>query len=142
MGNSKFTVYSLDIRYDIRSNISIRSNGKSIDVTGVWDTGATRSCVSHNVIKQLSPPKGNSIITATPSGRSKQNTYTVNVELPNQVEINDLVVIDTEIGSQGFDMLIGMDVISQGDFAISNYKGQTIFTFRTPSKGHIDFMLE
>lgn len=37
------------------------------------------------------------------------------------------------------DIVIGMDVISQGDFAISNFEGKTIFTFRCPSVAKIDF---
>jgi len=37
------------------------------------------------------------------------------------------------------DMLIGMDVINHGDFAISNFDGKTTFSFRIPSLAKIDF---
>ena len=37
------------------------------------------------------------------------------------------------------DMPIGMDIISKGDFAVSNFEGKTWFAFQTPSQGHIDF---
>src|SRR3972149_10734968 len=37
------------------------------------------------------------------------------------------------------DILIGMDLITLGDFAITNKDGQTMFSFRHPSLGHIDF---
>ncbi|MDD2445442.1 MAG: SEC-C metal-binding domain-containing protein [Clostridia bacterium] len=33
-----------------------------------------------------------------------------------------------------------MDVISQGDFAISNFEGVTILNFRLPSISHTDFV--
>lgn len=33
-----------------------------------------------------------------------------------------------------------MDVITLGDFAISAYEERTVFTFRMPSQGRIDFL--
>jgi hypothetical protein len=33
----------------------------------------------------------------------------------------------------GTDVLIGMDIISMGDFAITNARGKTIFSFVIPS---------
>ncbi len=36
-------------------------------------------------------------------------------------------------------IIIGMDIINQGDMTISNFQGKTSLTFRTPSKGNIDF---
>ncbi len=32
-----------------------------------------------------------------------------------------------------------MDIISQGDFAVTNHGGTTKFSFRIPSQKHIDF---
>ena len=39
----------------------------------------------------------------------------------------------------GGDVLIGMDVITQGDFAVTNREGRTVFSFRVPSLIHLDF---
>lgn len=47
-----------------------------------------------------------------------------------------------KIGEQGIDVLIGMDVISKGDFAISNYNGKTQFSFRIPSQNDVDYKAE
>lgn len=41
---------------------------------------------------------------------------------------------------QGADILIGMDVINRGDFAVTNVGGITKFSFRVPSEAHIDFV--
>jgi hypothetical protein len=38
-----------------------------------------------------------------------------------------------------YDVLIGLDIICRGDFAISNYNNSTQFTFRIPSICDIDF---
>ena len=39
-------------------------------------------------------------------------------------------------------MLIGMDIINLGDFAITNKNGNTKFTFEIPSSRDIDFVKE
>ena len=40
------------------------------------------------------------------------------------------------------DVLIGMDIISRGDFAITHPGGRTKFSFRVPSQADIDFVEE
>jgi hypothetical protein len=39
----------------------------------------------------------------------------------------------------GADILIGMDIMNQGDFAVTNLNGITRFSFRIPSMAAIDF---
>ena len=41
-----------------------------------------------------------------------------------------------------FDIIIGMDIISKGDFAVSNLNGKTSFSFRIPSFGTANFLNE
>ena len=43
--------------------------------------------------------------------------------------------------AEDFGMLIGMDIITLGDFAITNLNGQTVMSFRLPSSGRIDFSI-
>lgn len=38
------------------------------------------------------------------------------------------------------DVLIGMDIIGAGDFALTSPKGKLQFTFRIPSQADIDFV--
>ena len=42
----------------------------------------------------------------------------------------------------GAEILIGMDIIGTGDFAVSNYDNKTTFSFRWPSISKIDFVKE
>ncbi|MBK5203582.1 MAG: SEC-C domain-containing protein [Prolixibacteraceae bacterium] len=59
--------------------------------------------------------------------------------LPNNVSFRSVSV--TECESLGaFDVLIGMDIIGNGDFAVSNLDGKTHMTFRLPSCENIDFV--
>lgn len=112
------------------------------DVTSLWDTGATGSCISREVVKQLNlMPVGFKQIK-TPSGSSVVNTYLVSIVLANNVTIVDVEVCESDIGEQGIDLLIGMDIISMGDFSVSNFNGKTVFTFRTPSKETTDYVRE
>lgn len=54
----------------------------------------------------------------------------VSVILPNDLTIEDLYVIVSDIGTD--EMLIGMDIIALGDFCISNGNGKTLFSFVSP----------
>ena len=51
-------------------------------------------------------------------------------------------VVDCEDVLGGADMLIGMDIITMGDFAITNFNGKTTFSFVTPAKRTIDYVEE
>jgi len=62
----------------------------------------------------------------------------INVYLPNKAKIVNVKALEGTPNS--CDMLIGMDVITLGDFAITNPNGKTVFSFRMPSMTEIDFI--
>jgi hypothetical protein len=70
-------------------------------------------------------------------GLAQAETYLVNIALPNKVVFTGVRVTKGDIG--GADILIGMDIILQGDFSVTNYGGVTKFSYRTPSIEHIDY---
>ena len=76
----------------------------------------------------------------TPSGKSEVSTYLVNLILQNQVCVTDVQVCESEIGEQGIGALVGMDIITMGDFAVSNKDGKTCFSFRIPSVERTDYV--
>ena len=76
---------------------------------------------------------------STAGGQRNSNVYLVNMFLPMAVGFAELRVTEGILG-RGVDVLIGMDVINQGDFAVSNKDGKTMFSFRIPSVEHIDFL--
>ena len=120
--------------------IIVDNGAKSKQVIALWDTGATGTCISTDVAKELSLiPSGRQIIK-TPSGQKEVNTYLISVGLPNHVTIEGIQACETEIGNQGIGMLIGMDIIGLGDFSVTNYQRNTVFTYRIPSQGTIDFV--
>lgn len=107
----------------------------------IWDTGASKSCISKRVVDYLHLiPVGKSSIS-TANGLADTNTYFVNIGLPNSVMIPNIIVSCADLGNS-LDILIGMDIITYGDFSITNYNGRTTFSFRIPSVNEVDFVSE
>ena len=106
-----------------------------------WDTGATNSVITRSVIDAcgLKPIATTSVSHAQGIARDVE-VFLVNVRLPNGVAFRLLRVTAGEL--RGTDALIGMDIINQGDFAVTNRDGVTKFTFRVPSQADIDFVAE
>lgn len=137
---SAFTTKYGCISRQLKNKVNLSYNGKTITVDAQWDTGATGTAISKDVVEKLSlVPTGKTTIE-TPSGSNDYNTYLVDVLLPNNVNISDAEVFDSEIGKQGIGVLIGMDIITLGDFSVSNYDGKTVFSFRTPSQQQTDYV--
>lgn len=106
---------------------------------GIWDTGASASVITTNVAQSLGLVL-TGMTNVNASGLSSlRSTYTVDMELPNGVIITGLTVTDTTQLTGGIDALIGMDVISMGDFSITNFQGRTCMSFRIPSLIEIDY---
>lgn len=120
--------------------VTISSEGKSITVKALWDTGATCSCVSHQVVSDLKLSVISIAKMLSASEEKETTVHYVDVFLPNGVSIPGVEVYDSEIGKQGIGMLVGMDIITRGDFSVSNANGKTVFTYRHPSQERIDFV--
>jgi methyl coenzyme M reductase subunit C len=137
---SAFTIDYHERCNNLKTQISISNGGSTIPGTALWDTGAAMSCISEAVAKQLSLVPTGMMNIQTPSSTKSVKTYLVNVELPNHLNVNDVQVCETDIGKQGIEMLIGMDIITLGDFSVSNFNNNTVFTFRYPSKEKTDYV--
>jgi len=105
--------------------------------TGIWDTGATACVVSQKVVTECGLVPIRVVQVHHAQGKSLAPVYLASLFLPNRVAY--LVVNVTRGDLSGCDVLIGMDVIGTGDFAVSLDQGKTVFSFRIPSGGPIDF---
>ena len=111
----------------------------------IWDTGATHTVITSNVVAALGlKPSGKATVQVVGQGSKAQihetDTFLVNLILPNHVGLSGIRVSLGSLG--GSDVLIGMDVISLGDFAVTNWNGKTCWSFRFPSVAEIDFVKE
>jgi hypothetical protein len=122
-------------------NVHIPNDLKSVArVKAIWDTGASGSAITSNIVTMLGlmPTGGANVNTA--NGVVFQNTYTIDIGLPNGVLIGGIIATEVTALSSGVDALIGMDVINLGDFSITNHNGLTCMSFRIPSSHEIDYV--
>ncbi len=118
---------------------------KIFEVQAIWDTGAMRSMITKAFVAKLGLlPSGKTSVKGVNDalGGVKADTYLIDLILPNQVRFQAIRVIECEeLSHEGVcAMLIGMDVITHGDLAITNVGGKTVFSFRMPPQEKIDFM--
>ena len=111
-----------------------------IEFAAIWDTGATNSVVTQNVIDACGLVATGMTKVQGVHSVEESETYLVNIALPGKVVFTGMRV--TKGKFTGGDILIGMDIINQGDFAVTNQGGATKFSFRVPSQVHIDFVEE
>ena len=109
-------------------------------VKAIWDTGATASVITEKIVNALGlkPTGMSNVITA--NGPTVQSTYIVDIVLPNNLQVRDVTVTGAPGFSSDCDVLIGMDIISLGDFSITNFEGNTCLSFRFPSCHKIDYV--
>ena len=105
----------------------------------IWDTGATAGAVTQHVVDTLSLKPIRIAVVQTAAGAYRTEVYLVNIVLPNGVQFHAVHVSRNDI--TGAEVLIGMDIITTGDFAITNLGGKTVMSFRWPSMTRIDYVV-
>ncbi|MBF0620049.1 MAG: aspartyl protease family protein [Candidatus Omnitrophica bacterium] len=113
---------------------------KFLPFKALWDTGATNSVITKKVVDSVGLAPTGVAVTHGVHGSNEVSKYVIDIGLPNRVCIQDITVTEGAL-LNGYDILIGMDIIMMGDFAISNPDGKTIFSFCIPShKNPIDLL--
>jgi len=106
----------------------------------LWDTGAEISVISNKIVKELGlNPIGEGELGGI-GGDSVSSIYEIHLGLPSGELIQDLLVMSDDL--QDHDILIGMDVISQCDLAITHPQDLMKFTYERPSRRDLDFTKE
>lgn len=110
--------------------------------TALWDTGATNSIITQDTAKSLSLTPIGKTNTNHGGGQSEHFTHYVNIGLPNKLLVTGVTVTEMDKIVDNFGVIIGMDIISQGDFSLTNFEGKTLFSFRIPSLTKVDYVQE
>ena len=105
--------------------MTIACGGRCCDISSrpahrcnaIWDTGATSSMISRRIAKKLKLHSTGKVQISGVHGVVETNTYIVDLLFDNGFEISGLHVSEADDGG-GFDVLIGMDVIGQGQFSV------------------------
>lgn len=107
----------------------------------LWDTGSEVTFINPVVVEKLKLKQFSTSELDGIGGSEIDRTFLVHIKLPTgDYAFN---VEATETSNTGLhDVVIGMDIISFGDFAFTNKDHQSMFSFRFPSEKHIDFEKE
>jgi predicted aspartyl protease len=123
---------SLCKRYNILSH--------PIDVYALVDTGATNTCINKRLVDRLNLEIVGDGIMDTANGLCESNLYYIDILMRNNVSFANIRAMEFT-SDKMFDILIGMDIITLGDFAITNAEHKTVVSFRVPpDTKHIDFV--
>ena len=113
---------------------------EAIDVYALLDTGASMTCISQSLAKKLN-------LRAISQGRMntaggiihEANLYYIDLLMRNNVSFVNIRTMEFT-GNDKFDVLIGMDILTLGDLAITNAGQRTVTSFRVPPDTlHIDY---
>ena len=104
-------------------------DGKKVVVArcSLWDTGSTSTILSRRLIDELQPEPFRKGGISGIGGETEGNTYLLHVLLPTGDACTNMEVLEADLGD--YDAIIGMDIITLGDFRISSTADETIFTF-------------
>lgn len=113
--------------------IGISSPNPGIRVTAraLWDTGAECSVITPELSRALGLIHIGNARVASVGNTIPAKIAKVTVVLPCNIRIPDMRIWVCNL-VPNTDILIGMDIIGRGDFAISNADGKTLFTFAVP----------
>ncbi len=140
---------ALSINYDgvtncIVTDVEITNpfTGEKTGASGIWDTGATNSAITEKMARQLNLVPISKCDVMGVHGINTVNIYTVIVSLNNkQITVNINVTEAKKLSANDdIGMLIGMDIITMGDFCVTNTDGKTSMSFIRPSQKRIDFV--
>ena len=108
----------------------------------LWDTGATQSCISDRMATDLALEIVGFVEISSAVGVHRVPVYCANLVLPNNLVLQEMELIQFTYTDDDCDLIVGMDIMTQGDVAITNAEGQTVFSFRIPSLHTVDFEAE
>ena len=121
----------------------------NLNYLAIWDTGATNSAITKKVVDELGLKATGVREVRHADGKSVSNTYLVNILLPGGLMVGNVRVTEVKLIPDDNtkdewqpQVLIGMDIIGIGDFAVTNSDGKTTMSFRTPSITKINFVPE
>lgn len=98
----------------------------------LWDTGATNTLISKQVVDALGLQAKNKVIISSAGGDIESWTYIVHVILPTgTAELNVQAVLND---NPDYDVVIGMDIINTCDFCYTKKDGKRVFSLHHPSE--------
>lgn len=128
-----------NITYVLLDEVSIFCQDNIIKVNAIWDTGSTNSCISISLANQLRlQPVRNGELKSS-GGSMDTSFYKITFSLIPELTFKNEVMSFNNC-NQNIDFLIGMDIISKGEFNLATNNGYTLLTFKYPVTTEIEFV--
>ncbi|SFN32510.1 Aspartyl protease [Nitrosospira briensis] len=109
----------------------------TIQFNACWDTGATKSVITQRVVEACGLKSIRAIkpiLLQGVDGFERSAAYVINLSLPDKVTFHNFTVVSKNPGNVWWDVLIGMDIISTGEFSIRSVNGKTEWSFSYASR--------
>ena len=138
------TIRETGIARSIISAVEVKDffSKTSCDTCGIWDSGATNSVITKSTAQLLGLPSIGQTRVRGVHGVRVVNVYYVQIRLKGTdiVFATNVTECDELSNDKSIGMLLGMNIITKGDFSITNYRGKTTMSFRVPSQHRIDYL--
>ena len=118
----------------LESYVAVGGEGSMMAVNALWDTGSTESLISEKIVKMIEPILKNKFKYVTRDVVIECETYAVSLSLSDEITFRDVLMKKADLSDKNVDIIIGMDIISRGDFEIRNYNNLVEFAFRIPPR--------
>lgn len=95
----------------------------------VWDTGATITIATHKIAKEFDTVPVDTGISVSATDRSDSDIYLATLELPGGIVFENVEIWDVDLEVHNADIVIGMDIISQGRLVVETVNEIPMFSF-------------
>lgn len=131
----RITIYSNEYLKRIYIPCKVKNvfNEKWREVKGVIDIGATCTCITKRLAKQLKCKPFSESKIEYALGKSKSKVHIIDFIMADTILMSDVSVFAFPVNIEA-DIIIGMDILSRGNLALRNIKGITSFSFSISKK--------
>jgi len=127
-----FTTTFESVKREIVTPLSLSLPGERgvyVEFRALWDTGAVVSCISLSAAERLGMKKQDDArIAGADNNPFSAPVFCVCIRMDSYI-IPYHTVVGLPMDGLGHDVIVGMDIISRGDFSIINSRGGTVMSF-------------
>jgi len=103
------------------------------------DTGASRSAIRSTLVQAAKLVSYEKCTIRMAKGEYISSVYTIDIIFPNRMMAKNIKAAEFS-GNHEFAFIVGMDILRMTDMAITNARGITVLSVRSPpAYEHIDF---
>lgn len=128
-------IYSTNNSF-ILTNIVVSNKKLRTTLVALWDTGASVTHISEDVIDALGLETVGERTVQSHTGMSTVKKYKADITLPMNCTFEDIIVhsgADLTVNGEQVQAIIGMDIIKCGIFHVDYTGDRTVFTFSLPT---------